>query len=101
MAKVDPETAALKEQLADALTHIDSLQTAAADDGHQPQEQCDMAAQAYFSCASSECSARKKFIRFQRSPSEPGASYLLRGTNRCSIIVLTMILPQEGGSPHG
>ncbi len=31
MAKVDPETSALKEQLADALTQVDSLQTAVAD----------------------------------------------------------------------
>ena len=31
MAKADPETSALKEQLADALAQIDSLQTAAAD----------------------------------------------------------------------
>jgi len=31
MAKADPETSALKEQLADALTQIDSLQTAVAD----------------------------------------------------------------------
>jgi hypothetical protein len=31
MAKVDPETSALREQLADALAQIDSLQSAAAD----------------------------------------------------------------------
>ncbi len=31
MAKVDPETSALREQLADALAQFDSLQTAAAD----------------------------------------------------------------------
>ena len=31
MAKADPETSALKEQLADALAQIDSLQTAVAD----------------------------------------------------------------------
>ena len=31
MAKLDPETAALKEQLADALSQIDALQSAAAD----------------------------------------------------------------------
>ena len=31
MAKVDPETSALKEQLTDALAQIDSLQTAVAD----------------------------------------------------------------------
>ncbi len=31
MAKVDPETSALREQLADALAQVDSLQTAVAD----------------------------------------------------------------------